>query len=436
MTPGARLAAAIDICGLIWSSTAPPDDVVRHYFRSRRYAGGGDRRAVFVTVFDLLRRHARLDWWIERSGSAPDDRKRTLADLLLTHGMDDQAAARLFAEGAHAPGPLDDGESIWARSLVGHPLDHPAMPPWVHLECPSWLYPDLQALWGERTEAELLALNQPAPVDLRVNIARTDRLAVAARLGEEGLIAEPTPYSPWGLRLAPGSRLESASVLADGSAEIQDEGSQIVAALVDAQAGMTVVDLCAGAGGKTLALGSVMAEAGQIRGRLVAADAEPRRLAPLADRLNRARLSGVEIETVMGEGSILKALSGTVDRILVDAPCTGSGTWRRRPDLRWRHGPETTARHTALQDSILDRAAALLRPGGRLIYATCALSAVENEERVKSLLARQPSLAIVAAQDIWTGSTTLPATAAPFVRLSPAATGTDGFFCAILARAA
>ena len=436
MTPGARLAAAIDICGLIWSSTAPPDAVVRHYFRSRRYAGGGDRRAVFAIVFDLLRRHAHLDWWIVQAGLAPDDRKRALADLLLAQGLDLTAAAQLFGESSHAPGPLTDDDRTLAGSLSGQSLDHSAMPPWVRLECPSWLYPELQAVWGERTEIELLALNQPAPLDLRVNSARADRMVIAARLGEAGLIAEPTPYSPWGLRLAPGSRLEPAALLAEGLVDIQDEGSQIVATLVDAQPGMTVIDLCAGAGGKTLALGATMARAGTIDGRLIAADAEPRRLAPLVERLARAGLSGVEFETATGDGPLLETIRGTADRVLVDAPCTGSGTWRRRPDLRWRQDPDPVPQHAAVQDSILDRAIALLRPGGRLIYATCALPAAENEGRVAALLARRPDMTVVPVQDIWAGATTLPTAAAPFVRLSPATTQTDGFFCAVLRSAA
>ena len=435
MTPGARLAAAIDVCGLIWSSTAPPDAVARHYFRGRRYAGGGDRRAVVAIVFDLLRRHARLDWWIRRANLVPDDRKRVLANLLLADGLDHLSAARLFAESTHAPGPFGDGDTALAAALEGQSLDHLEMPPATRLECPQWLYPDLLALWGERTEAELAALNRPAPVDLRVNIARADRLSVTTRLGEEGLIAEPTPYSPWGLRLAPGSRLEGTAVLAEGSAEVQDEGSQIAAALVDAQPGMTVIDLCAGAGGKTLALGALMATDGCLRGRLVAADIDRSRLAPLAERLKRAGLSGVETEALADHGPVLTSLSDMADRVLVDAPCTGSGTWRRRPDLRWRLGPESVTRHAALQDGILDRAIALLRPGGRLIYVTCALATQENEERIARLLAAHPEMAVVPAEEIWNGATALPAAAVPFVRLSPATSGTDGFFCAVLARA-
>ena len=433
MTPGARLAAAIEVCGLIWTSTAPPEAVVRHYFRGRRYAGGGDRRAVFALVFDLLRRRARLDWWIGCAGLEPDDRRRALANLLLD-GTAADAAAALFGEGVHTPGAFDADDTALAAQLAGQPLDDPGMPPAVRLECPPWLYPDLLALWGDRAEAELAALNRPAPLDLRVNVARAGRDAVARRLGEEGLIAQPTPYSPWGLRLPPGSRLEQTAVLADGSAEIQDEGSQVVAALVDARPGLAVVDLCAGAGGKTLALGALMVEDGRLRGRLVAADTERSRLAPLADRLTSAGLSGVETATLAEDGP-LAALAGAADRVLVDAPCTGSGTWRRRPDLRWRQGPDSLSRHATLQDAILDRAAGLLRPGGRLVYATCALARQENEDRVARLLAMRPELLVVPVGDVWTGATPLPAAAAPFVRLSPATSGTDGFFCAVLARA-
>ncbi len=433
MTPAARLAAAIELGGLAESSSAPPDACYRDYFRRRRYAGSGDRRAIIARVIDVTRCRSRLDWRIEGSDAEATWRTRVLAHVLLVDGVSLADFSRLFEAQPYGPGILTTGEISLAGRVAGQQLNVADMPPAVRHECPSWLYSRLDAVWGTQTDAELDALNVAASVDLRVNIARAGRALILAQVAEHGLEAAPTPYSPWGLRLAPGSRVAATPLISEGLAEVQDEGSQIISLLCGATHGMTVVDICAGAGGKTLALGALMARHGDIDGRLIAADSEPRRLSPLPDRLLRAGLRGVAIR---GEGADgLDDLIGEADRVLVDAPCSGSGTWRRRPDLRWSIQPDDVSALTATQDHILAAAARLVRPGGRMIYATCSLDPVENEERIDHFLAQQDAFSLVPLPAAWNGLDAAPPPGCGrYLRLSPATTGTDGFFSAVMER--
>lgn len=435
MTPAARLASAIELGGLTDSTKAPPDACFRDYFRNRRYAGSGDRRAVIARVIEVTRCRARLDWWVGRAGLEINWRTRVLAHVILVDGLAAEDVARLFSGSPYAPEPLNQAERAFVEAALGKPLNCSDMPPATVHECPDWLYPALRDLWGEKAGLELEALNVPAPVDIRVNIARTNRAAVLARLAEQDFEAAPTPYSPWGLRLAPSSRVAATDVLKEGLADIQDEGSQIIALMCDAAPGMTVIDLCAGAGGKTLALGAAMARDGKIDGQLIAADAEARRLAPLGERLRRAKLLGIAIREVGADE--LGDLDRMADRVLVDAPCSGSGTWRRRPDLRWRIQPDDVSALVAMQDNILAAAARLVRPGGQLIYATCSLDPLENEKRLAHFLTNHDTFAVVPAATIWAGlHTGTPLDCGLHLRLSPATTGTDGFFCSVVERRA
>ena len=289
------------------------------------------------------------------------------------------------------------------------------MPLSVRLELPDWLMPRLQARFGARFEAEMGALSEPAPLDLRVNLLKATREQARLALREEGLEAEPTPLSPWGLRLSGRHAVTSGAAFRQGLVEPQDEGSQLVAALVDARPGMRVVDWCAGAGGKTLALAMMM----QNRGRLIACDISAGRLANAVRRLRRAGAHNVEHQVISAGDKWRKRHVASFDRVLVDAPCSGTGRWRRSPDARQRLSERGLAEMAERQAAILDEAAILVRNHGRLVYATCSLLTEENEAQVSAFLSRHPDFA----------------RAGPDLVLTPAQHGTDGFYAAVLERA-
>ncbi|MBL8691239.1 MAG: RsmB/NOP family class I SAM-dependent RNA methyltransferase, partial [Rhodospirillaceae bacterium] len=382
-------------------------------------------------VFGVLRRRARLDWHLRESGyrDVLDARRRVLADVIVADGRSLDAVDQLFAAGPHATGKLSHREEELAGKLVGRTLDAPDAPP----EAPYWLAEKLRALYGERFNEEMSALNRTAPFDLRTNLLKAkDRDEALAALKAEGIEAEPTHLSPLGLRLPARKPIEHWTAFRQGQVEVQDEGSQIVALLVDAKPGMKVVDYCAGAGGKTLALAAAMNN----QGRLVACDTSEGRLERSRVRLKRAGVHNVETHLLAPGDKWAKRQSGGFDRVLVDAPCSGSGTWRRNPDARWRYGPDDIEGLVSEQKQILDRAAKLVKTGGRLIYATCALLKEENEDQVASVLETHPGFRQIPVGEIWPGTVGGSApTSEPSLRLSPAAHGTDGFFVAVMEKA-
>ena len=355
--------------------------------------------------------------------------------LRLQYGWAEPTIAGLFSEERFAPHPLSADER---RALAeGSLADAPAH---VAGDVPDWILPSLTDLFGDALLDELRALSRRAPLDIRVNTLKRDRAAALAGLAHLG--PEPTPHAPDGLRIplnedGRGPALHVEPEFLDGWYEIQDEGSQLAARLSGVGPGETVIDLCAGGGGKTLALAAMM----QNQGRLVATDDDPRRLAPIHDRLRRAG-AVAEIRTPRGgraRADVLGDLDGTLDRVVVDAPCTGSGTWRRNPDAKWRLRPGSLSARVADQAEVLDRAARLVRPGGRITYITCSLLREENDAAVAGILARSGgALAVVPAARL---VETLMPGLAPVLRftghglqMSPALTGTDGFYLATLER--
>ena len=434
MTPGARLAAVIDILAATEIDGRPAERIMQAYFRARRYAGARDRRAAATDVFEILRARARLVWWLRHAGAEARPRALALAHLALVGRLDGSAIAHQFTDGTHAPGALDQDERAVADTLSGVALDHPDMPGWARHEYPPWLEPQLRQSLGGEYGTELDALNSPAQLDLRVNMLRATREAAQAALAAEGIISQTTPLSPWGLRCAAGQAVDRSQAYLQGLVEIQDEASQIAVLLARIQPGQTVVDYCAGAGGKTLAIAAVL----EGRGRLIALDADPLRLERMAPRLRRARAHAVETAVVLERpaGPALAPVEpGTAERVIVDAPCSGSGTWRRDPGLKWRLTPEILASHVARQRRIIARAAGLVRPGGLLVYLTCSVLPQENEEIVQGFVADNPAFAALSAGDIWTLSAPCPSAAdAHVVRLTPRRTGTDGFSIAVLRR--
>ena len=446
MTPGARIAAAIDILAATTAgdprdgapapaARGPADDIAADYFRRRRYIGAKDRAQIAAHVYAVLRHRAVIDWWIARAGAgavAPGARSRLIAALLLVDSRTQDDLAASFDGGRFRPAPFDRAEERLVRSLCGRTLTHPAMPRAVASDLPDWLEPHLAAVYGRHLEDEMAALNQPAPIDLRVNSLKTDRDGALRALAAEGVAAETTPWSPLGLRLKQRAPLSGLAAFKDGLVEVQDEGSQLAALLVDARPGMRVVDFCAGAGGKTLALAARM----QNRGKLVACDTAPWRLERAGTRLRRAGVSNVERRTLASERDPwVKRHADSFDRVLVDAPCLGIGSWRRNPDGKWRATPQDLAELVGRQRDILASAARLVKPSGRLVYVTCSLLHEENEAQVEAFLAATQDFALYPAARAWTETLGGRSPAGEdYLRLTPARHGTDGFFVAIFER--
>ena len=362
-----------------------------------------------------LRREAGcwLPWCWPRAGGPKPSRRAATAT----------AFARRELSAAEAP--LVDG-------LANCTLRHPQMPRAVANDLPEWLEPYLERVFGKSLEREMMALNGPAPIDLRINLLKADRETARRALAAEGVRAEPTPWSPVGLRLAERMPLSGLTAFKDGLFDVQDEGSQVAALLAGARPGMRVVDFCAGAGGKTLALAAGMAN----RGKLVACDVSARRLERAARRLRRAGVGNVERRTLASErDKWVKRHAGGFERVFVDVPCLGTGTWRRNPDAKWRSRPEDLAELVERQQQILRSAARLVRPGGRLVYATCSLLREEDEAQAEIFLADAPDFSLVPAARAWeeTIGGNSPG-GEDYLFLTPARHGTDGFFVAVFER--
>ena len=438
MKDGARLAAAIEVLEAAAATDRPTDRVLDRYLKDRRYIGGGDRAAIAQRVWGVLRRRARLDWWVKKGGKGlqRDARGRVLADVVLTDGLGVAEIAAMFDGSRHAPPALNREEGDALRRLVGHALDDPEMPPAVRAECPNWAWPRMEAVFGAEVETAVRALGAEATFDLRINpLAGADREAVIAELAVASIPAVPTPLSPVGLRLDRRRPVDRMPAFRDGRIEVQDEGSQLAALLVGARPGQLVVDYCAGAGGKALALAADMAN----KGRLILYDVSKSRLDRAAVRLRRSGVNNAERRPLVEGDKAVKRLAGKADRVLVDAPCTGTGTWRRNPDAKWRYDAEALAEITAGQRMILERAAAMVKPGGRLVYVTCSVLADENEAIVDGFLADSTAFRVLPVSTAWAetiGARGGPAcpSEGPYLRLSPHRHGTDGFFVAVLER--
>jgi len=438
MTPGARIQAAGELLEILWQGRQPPGVLITEYFRKRRYAGSSDRRAIQEHLFAVLRHRARLDWWIERTrlGLETGVRTRLLAHLALVERMRPGAISNLFSGARHCPHALSNMELELAASLYGRPLNHADMPVSTAYEFPAWMTDTLSALWGDRLGEEAAALNQTAPVDLRVNMLKSNRGDAKRALADVFIETEETVFSPLGLRVNGHPRLRGTKAFKLGLVEIQDEGSQLIALLVGAQPGMNVVDFCAGAGGKTLALAATMGRDGKLAGRLTACDISKTRLDRLRPRLRRAGAYAVKCRVITAkDDNWVAEQTGRFDRVLVDVPCTGTGTWRRDPNAKWRITGTNLDDLIVQQRRILKDAAGMVRTSGRLIYATCSLLQEENERQMSWFIENHPDFQPLDINQAWSESIggTSPAGGSN-LRLSPAMTATDGFFCAILVK--
>jgi 16S rRNA (cytosine967-C5)-methyltransferase len=429
MNPSARYQATIELATEIATMPRPADALVSAYFRSRRYIGSKDRAAIATRLYDVLRHHARLKWWLKWAGlTTPTPRDTLLAYMVLVEVIEPREIDILFSGGKFAPAELIEDEKKLIRKLVTHTILHPNMPEEVQAECPDWAAPSLKQRFGKDFMHEMNELLSPAPLDLRINPLKTNRDDMLVAFKKLGLKVKAGRLSPYCIRVAERPSLADLPMLKDGSVEIQDEGSQLVAMMVDAQPGERVVDFCAGAGGKTLAIAAAM----QNKGKIIACDVMGSRLKRSTERFRRAGLHNIEIKPLTSEADPwVKRHKGGFDRVLVDAPCTGTGTWRRNPDSRWHNLGPTVEQLIALQLAILSSAARLVKPGGRLVYATCSLMPEENEGQIDKFLEAHADFKLVPYRDILKD---IPSTNDTMLSLTPARHHTDGFFAAALVR--
>ncbi|HYD18132.1 MAG TPA: RsmB/NOP family class I SAM-dependent RNA methyltransferase [Patescibacteria group bacterium] len=426
MTPAARIQAVIEILTEVLAVEKPADAVASFYFRNRRFIGSKDRAAIQLRFFRVMREYHRLSWWITQNGGRVDARTLTIADLILHKEFDAKAVNEIFSGAQYAPLEMTKPERDLTRALMGKGLETPEMPERERLECPEWAYPLLKEVLGPNLENELQAMMTPAPLDLRVNAIKASRDELLAEFRRDGLDAEPGKISPLCIRMRNRPPIAQHEFYKNGLVEIQDEGSQMVALLAQAKPGEQVADFCAGAGGKTLALGASMNN----KGRIVAMDVLDKRLERAKERFRRAGLHNIETRALTSErDKYVKRHERHFDLVLVDAPCTGVGTWRRDPDKRWRMLGPGISSLVPLQKNIIDSAYRMVKPGGRLVYATCSLLPDENERQVETFLAAHPEFTLKPAKELVDIKG-----AGDYLKLTPAQHDTDGFFAAVLVR--
>jgi 16S rRNA (cytosine967-C5)-methyltransferase len=429
MTPAARLSAAIEIMATIDAQRVPAANALREWGAAHRFAGSGDRAAISGLVWDVLRRRSSSAWIMDED----TPRARLLGMLKLERGLDADSIAALCDGSRFAPSPLSDREraALTSRSLQSAPAP-------VAGDYPEWLDSYFAQAFGETRVAEASAMASRAPLDLRVNTLKATREKVLASTAHLGTM--PTPWSPIGVRIKLDADARNPGIHAEedfikGLIEVQDEGSQLAALLSAAKPGEQVIDLCAGAGGKTLALAAQM----QGKGRLIATDRDKRQLAPIYERLSRAGVHNCEVRPPKGEGDGLGDIRASADLVLIDAPCTGTGTWRRNPDAKWRMRPGALEIRLKDQVEVLDRAATLVKPGGRIAYITCSVLRPENSDQVSGFLARHPQFSPVPpAQTVSALADKAEAFRAAILQsaegllMTPRRAGTDGFFVSVL----
>ena len=431
MTPAARLAAAIEVFGNIESERRPAADALKSWGLAHRFAGSGDRAAIAGLVYDALRRRSSSAFIM----GADSSRAILLGMLKRERGLDTDAIAKLADGSGYGPEALSDDErkALDAVDMIGAPAH-------VAGDYPEWLDPHFRRAFGDDSAVEGAALSSRAPLDLRVNTLKAERDKAAAMLSD--LKPERSRWSPWGLRVRLAADAKSPAIHAEpaflkGMIELQDEGSQLAALFSGAKAGEQVLDLCAGAGGKTLALAAMM----ENKGQLFATDDDKRRLAPIHERLKRSGARNVQVRTPKSVGGELDDLAGRCDLVLIDAPCTGTGAWRRNPDAKWRMRPGALEQRQKEQTEILDRAVPLLKAGGRIAYVTCSVLDEENGMQVRGFLARHLEFSIAPPAGV---ASALGERAFMFTKaarlsdegilMTPRTTETDGFFVSVLRR--
>jgi 16S rRNA (cytosine967-C5)-methyltransferase len=431
MTPAARLSAAVEVLADIEARRRPTADALKDWGLSHRFAGSSDRAAIAGLAYDALRRRASSAWLI----GAATPRAALIGMLHRERGLDLAAIAELCSGARFAPAPLTEAEKA---ALASNALaDAPAH---VAGDYPEWLDLRLARVFGDDRAAEGEALATRAPLDMRVNMLKAERDDVLPKLAH--LNAEPTRWSPLGLRVRLSADSKNPAIHAEppfrkGEIEIQDEGSQLAALFAGAKPGEQVVDLAAGAGGKTLALAAVM----ENRGQIYATDIDKRQLVPIHERIARAGARNIQVRTPRGDADMVAELNGRADLVMIDAPCTGTGTWRRNPDAKWRVRPGALVERVKQQAALLDRAASLVKAGGRIAYITCSVLEEENGDQVRAFVRRRPGFSVEKPADT---AQALGERAYLFARaalisgegllMTPRRTDTDGFFVSLIRR--
>ena len=415
--PPAILGNTEEVLREILRFTAPADTTLSRYFKDHPRLGSRERGAVAEGIYAVLRNKSFFTDFAE-AGSSPTMRRLTIMGLAEAMGVD-------------SLGGLTDDELAFLTRI--NEIDRTLMPVQMRSNLPKWLFDKFVAQYGQEEALKLAdALNQPAPLDLRVNSIKTTREEAITRLQEAPVAAVPTPYAPLGLRVLKKPALQNLPLFKEGGIEVQDEGSQILAQIVGAKRGEMVVVFCAGAGGKTLALGALMRNTG----RLYAFDVSEKRLAKLKPRMARSGLSNVHpVQIAHERDAKVKRLAGKIDRVLVDAPCSGMGTLRRNPDVKWRQKEDAIAEMHEKQIGILDGAARLLKGGGRLVYATCSLLEEENQQVAEQFLAAHPEFELVPMSKVL-AEQKIPLEMGDYLVLLPHVHQTDGFFAAVFERKA
>lgn len=441
MTPAARIQATIELMEhlqSIWRADrrAPVDGLMASYFKARRYIGSKDRGAISDLLYFCLRYGGTLEWHIEQTDHAVNPRRVVMTGLLFfgEKPLTREQVIDRFDGTQYAPASLNDAEHKILQRVEGKPFVSDAMPLPARLNYPDWMEGRLKDAFGDELPQAMEALNQQAPIDLRANTLKcNDAGDLILALDKDGYFGVPTPHSPLGVRLKKRLPAFNTQAFKDGKYEMQDEGSQIVALLAAAKPGQKVIDFCAGAGGKTLAIAANM----QNKGRILAFDISEKRLNEMPKRLARAGVDNVQRHVLRDERDpFLKRHVGTADWVVVDAPCSGSGTWRRNPDLKWRFALDDLQEIKAVQQRVLESAARLVKGGGKLLYITCSIFPDENIHQVKQFLGNNPTFKVEAPGKVWNKHLRTVDGVGPVLTLSPHKDGTDGFFAVLLTNVA
>lgn len=426
MTPSARVAATIEILEEIARADAPADAIIANWFRSHRFAGSKDKRAIRELVYRDLRNGALLRW---TSGVLDADPNSARVRTIIASEQEGAgtAVARFDGKG-YGPEVLNDAETALVERI--HNADKPPVPDWVRAECPEDLYSLLAAQWPQTVQDEAEALNERAPVDLRVNTMRLNVEAARAALAAAEYECVPTSFSPIGLRGTAHTNFSALEPFRKGLVDPQDESSQLVTILVGAKPDMKVIDLCAGAGGKSLALSEMM----ENKGEIVSCDSSASRLSRMEAR--RVKLGAANIRTLpVEDGVVPEGLENWADRVLVDAPCTGSGTWRRSPELRWRTSAADIAAYAVMQTGLLATAASMVAPGGQLIYAVCSIFNAEGRDVAHDFEISNAAFRRVPVADVFGPELAGRLKAKEDLVLTPLRHRTDGMYAAVFERA-
>lgn len=435
MQQGARISAAIEVLATLNDALAadaggfaPADVLIQRYFRDRRYMGSKDRREVARLVYGVIRDGGGLEWRLEHANMPSKPRNMMLLFLAAVEGLSRAEIEALCDGEGHSPKKLDIKEQMLIDGAENASLETDEMPDWARYNLPEFAAESFKAQYAGGFPNLMAKLKEEAPVDLRINPLKTSREDVVFELDKAGYRAAPTPYSPLGVRLQQRIPLQATEIYKNGLVEVMDEGSQIVAALADAKPGDVVIDFCAGAGGKTVAI----AEAMNGEGSVYAWDIDGERLKQMVPRLKRAGVHNVVMRAIAGErDAALKPYRNSADVVLVDAPCSGSGVWRRAPDSRWRYEAEDIEKFAAQQLSILQAASQCVKVGGRLIYATCSLYSAENDAIVQTFHVDNPAFNVAELSPLWEKFESYVDGVGNGLRALPHQHQTDGFFAMV-----